>query len=92
MGLCLYIFVEQFTRLLKFSVQRSTQNSRKMSVFLQPKWEDLSQEERSRSSGAFLAFTTGLEEGNLREQFKAVMDPMMSLQDTILDLKDLQAL
>ena len=61
-----------------------------MSGFLKEKWEDLSQEELSRAKGAFLAFTTGLEEGNSREQFKSLMDPMLNLQTTIIELRELQ--
>ena len=58
-------------------------------MFLKEKWEDLSREDQSRARGAFLAFTTGLEEGAMREQFKAIMDPMLSLQDLIRELKEL---
>ena len=58
--------------------------------FLKERWEDLAQEELSRAKGAFLAFTTGLEEGASREQFKSLMDPMLSLQDTISELKALK--
>ena len=61
-----------------------------MSGFLKEKWEDLSKEELSRAKGAFLAFTTGLEEGNSREQFKSLMDPMLNLQTTIIELRELQ--
>ena len=46
-------------------------------------------EDRSRARGAFLAFTTGLEEGAMREQFRAIMDPMLSLQDLVIELKEL---
>ena len=55
-------------------------------VFLREKWEDLTHEDQSRARGAFLAFTTSLEEGAMREQFKVIMDPMLSLQDLILEL------
>ena len=58
--------------------------------FLKERWEDISQEELSRAKGAFLAFTTGLEEGASREQFKSLMDPMLSLQETITELKALK--
>ena len=61
-----------------------------MSGFLKEKWEELSTEELSRAKGAFLAFTTGLEEGNSREQFKSLMDPMLNLQTTIIELRELQ--
>ena len=60
-----------------------------MAVFLKEKWEELSREDRSRARGAFLAFTTGLEEGAMREQFRAIMDPMLSLQDLVIELKEL---
>ena len=61
-----------------------------MAGFLKEKWEDLSTEELSRAKGAFLAFTTGLEEGTSREQFRAIMDPMLNLQTAIIELKELQ--
>ena len=61
-----------------------------MSSFLKERWEDISPEELSRAKGAFLAFTSGLEEGSSREQFKSIMDPMLSLQDLIGQLKELK--
>jgi hypothetical protein len=63
-----------------------------MAAFLKEKWEDLTPEELSRARGAYIAFTTGLEEGASREQFKSLMDPMLSIQDLILELKELQAM
>ena len=42
------------------------------------------------AKGAFLAFTTGLEEGASREQFKSLMDPMLSMQEAINELKALK--
>ena len=60
-----------------------------MSGFLKEKWEDLSSEELARAKGAFLAFTTALEEGTSREQFRAIMDPMLNLQTAIIELKEL---
>ena len=61
-----------------------------MASFLKEAWEDLSPEDLSRARGSFLAFTSGLEEGATREQFRAIMDPMLSLQDVIGHLKQLQ--
>ena len=61
-----------------------------MSSFLKEAWEDTSQEELSRAKGAFLAFTSGLEDGASKEQFKAIMDPMLSLQHAMLELKALK--
>lgn len=60
-----------------------------MTAFLKEKWEELSEEELARSRGSFLAFTTSLEEGNMREQFRAIMDPMLNLQDVVGELKEL---
>ena len=60
-----------------------------MASFLKEKWEDLSTEELAREKGSYIAFTTGLEEGASREQFKSLMDPMHSLQEVIVDLKKL---
>ena len=58
--------------------------------FLKEKWEESSTEELSRSKGAFLAFTTNLEEGACREQFRSLMDPMLNIQSSILELKELK--
>ena len=63
-----------------------------MTVFLREAWENMTQAEVDRSRGVYLAFTASLEEGSLREQFRAIMDPMLALQDVILDLKQLQAM
>ena len=60
-----------------------------MTAFLKEKWEELSEEELARSRGFFLAFTTSLEEGNTREQFRAIMDLMLNLQDVVGELKEL---
>ena len=60
------------------------------SSFLKERWEDVTPEELSRAKGAFLAFTTGLEEGASREQFKSLMDPMLSMQEAINELKALK--
>ena len=61
-----------------------------MASFLKEAWEELSEQELSRARGSFLAFTTGLEEGATREQFRALMDPMLSIQDLVLELKELK--
>ena len=61
-----------------------------MSSFLKERWEDITQEELSRAKGAFLAFTSGLEDGSSKEQFKSIMDPMLSLQHAITELKALK--
>ena len=61
-----------------------------MASFLKESWEELSEQELSRARGSFLAFTTGLEEGATREQFRALMDPMLSIQDLVLELKELK--
>ena len=63
-----------------------------MTVFLCEAWEDMSEAELARSRGVYLAFTASLEEGSLREQFRSLMDPMLSLQDLIVELKQLQAM
>jgi hypothetical protein len=63
-----------------------------MSSFLKEDWITLSDEDRSRARGAYIAFTTGLEEGMMREQFKSIMDPMLNLQDIIVYLTALQAM
>lgn len=60
--------------------------------FLKEAWEEMPAEELARAKGSFLAFTSGLEEGATREQFRAIMDPMLSLQDVITQLKELQPL
>ena len=64
----------------------------KMASFLKEAWEDLSVEELSRARGSFIAFTSGLEEGATREQFRAIMDPMLSIQDLVGQLKDLKSM
>ena len=61
-----------------------------MASFLKEAWEELSEQELSRARGSFLAFTAGLEEGATREQFRALMDPMLSIQDMVLELKELK--
>ena len=58
-----------------------------MTAFFKEKWEELSEEELARSRRSFLAFTTSLEEGNMREQFRASMDPMLNLQDVVGSLR-----
>lgn len=63
-----------------------------MASFLKEAWEELSTEDLSRAKGSFIAFTSGLEDGASKEQFRAIMDPMLSLQDLIVKLKNLQAL
>lgn len=59
-----------------------------MASFLKEDWATTSEEDRSRARGAFIAFTTGLEEGMMREQFKSIMDPMLNLQDIIISLAE----
>ena len=61
-----------------------------MSSFLKEAWEELSEQELSRARGSFIAFTTGLEEGATREQFRSIMDPMLSIQDLVIELKELK--
>ena len=61
-----------------------------MASFLKSAWEELSEQELDRSRGSFIAFTTSLEEGATREQFRALMDPMLAMQDVIIGLKDLK--
>lgn len=61
-----------------------------MASFLKKTWEDSSTEEISRARGAFIAFTTGLEDGMMKEQFRSIMDPMLTLQDVVQELKELQ--
>ena len=73
-------------------MRRRDLNIEAMSSFLKEAWEELSVEDLSRAKGSFLAFTSGLEEGATREQFRAIMDPMLSLQELIVKLKNLQAL
>ena len=63
-----------------------------MASFLKEAWEELSAEELSRSRGEYLAFTAGLEEGSTREQFRSIMDPMLSIQDLINQLKELRTM
>ena len=63
-----------------------------MASFLKENWEDSTEEELSRARGAYIAFVTSLEEGSTREQFRTLMDPMLSLQDMIVTLKELQAM
>ena len=50
----------------------------------------MSVEELARAKGSFIAFTTGLEEGATREQFRSIMDPMLSMQELINQLKGLR--
>ena len=61
-----------------------------MSSFLKETWEDISPEELSRAKGAFLAFTSGLEDGASKEQFMSITDPMLSLQHAITEMKALK--
>ena len=61
-----------------------------MANFLKEAWEDLSEQELDRARGSYIAFTTGLEEGATREQFRSLMDPMLSIQDVIIGLKELK--
>ena len=63
-----------------------------MTSFLKEAWEDLSEQDLDRARGSFIAFTTSLEEGATREQFRALMDPMLSMQDVILGLKELKTM
>ena len=63
-----------------------------MATFLKEAWEDLPDQELDRARGSYIAFTTGLEEGATREQFRALMDPMLSLQDVIIGLKELKTM
>ena len=61
-----------------------------MTSFLKVAWEELSEQELDRARGSYIAFTTSLEEGATREQFRALMDPMLAIQDVIIGLKDLK--
>ena len=61
-----------------------------MATFLKKAWEDMSSEELARAKGSFITFMMGLEEGAAREQFKAIMDPMLCIQELIRQLKGLQ--
>ena len=62
-----------------------------MASFLKEAWEDLPDQELDRARGSYIAFTSGLEEGSaMREQFKAMMEPMLSIQDLVLQLKELK--
>ena len=63
-----------------------------MTSFLKEAWEDLSEQDLDRARGSFIVFTTSLEEGATREQFRALMDPMLSMQDVILGLKELKTM
>ena len=61
-----------------------------MASFLKEDWLELSEEDRSRARGSFIAFTSSLEEGMMREQFRSLMDPMLNLQDIVSNLTEVQ--
>jgi hypothetical protein len=55
-------------------------------AFLREDWETLTTEELGRARGTFSAWISGLEEGSVREQLKSIYQPMVDIQDAILDV------
>ena len=80
--------VRRFGKNKNLKLDKTSQEPKRMASFLKEDWVTASEEDRSRARGAFIAFTTGLEEGMMREQFKSIMDPMLNLQDIIITLAE----